>query len=171
MKGKRLCIIRPPTLRKEWNYPTRNPKLEYMQFLVDRYKDEYFYISMADLEEEVEWLDEELKGIDVKFHKGELSMPMIFALMKLSNMIICYPAFFMIAGIALRAKTFAIFGGCSSPYASIEESMGLANFSYAVPDPSCNCFLADHDCNKEIPEAVLIERFEELRARGGGDGK
>ena len=56
MGKKKLCIIRPPTNRTEWNYPTRNPKPEYYQLLIDKYKDEYFYVSIAVLHDGVEWL-------------------------------------------------------------------------------------------------------------------
>ena len=165
MGNKKLCIIRPPTNRSEWDYPTRNPHPEYYQMLIDKYKDEYFYVSIADIEDNVEWLVGDLKGIDAKFHKGELSLSTIFGLMKISSMMICYPAFFMLAGIATRSKTFTIWGGCSHPAASLEESMGLWNFSYAAPDPACNCFLAEHDCNKEISKDILFGNFEELKNR------
>ena len=165
MGKKKLCIIRPPTNRSEWDYPTRNPKPEYYQLLIDKYKDEYFYVSIADLEDGVEWLVGNLKGIDVKFHKGELPLSMIFGLMKISSMMICYPAFFMMAGIAIRSKTFTIWGGCSHPAASLEESMGLWNFSYVAPYPACNCFLPKHDCNKEISKDLLFGNFEELKNR------
>ena len=163
--SKKLCILRPNTLRSEWNYPSRNPKNEHFQRIIDRYKDEYYFLSLADTVHLVEWMDGELRGVDRCFHGGEIPLPVVFGLIKISDLVLCGPAFFMLAGIAIRARTFAVWGGCSEPSASLDPCMGLNTLGYVAPDPSCNCFLPNHDCNREIPERELYRAFEELKGR------
>jgi hypothetical protein len=165
IKGKRLCVVRPSTIRKEWFNASRNPKSANLQLLIDRYKSDYFYIGFADLEPGVEWLDGELKGIDAAFLKGELPLTTIFGLIKLSDMVITGPTWTMVAAIAERARCFTIFGGCAKPERIVDASMGLGQFAYVAPEPFCDCKRGDHSCDKDIPAAKIIERFEELRSR------
>jgi len=165
MQGKRLCIVRPSTIRKEWLNASRNPKAANLQLLIDRYKSEYFYLTFADLEPGAEWLDGELKGIDATFHRGELPLTTIFGLIKLSDMVITGPTWAMVSAIAERVKCFTIFGGCAKPERIVDASMGLDRFGYVAPEPFCDCKRGDHACNKDIPAAKIIQRFEELRSR------
>ncbi|MCK9598021.1 MAG: hypothetical protein M0R06_03205 [Sphaerochaeta sp.] len=165
MKGKRLCIVRPSTIRKEWFNASRNPKAVNLQRLIDRYKDEYFYLGFADLEPDVEWLDGELQGIDAAFLNGELPLTTIFGLIKLSDMVITGPTWVMVASIAERVKCFTVFGGCAKPERIVDASMGLDRFGYVAPEPFCDCRRGDHACNKDIPAVKIIQRFEELRSR------
>ena len=165
MKGKRLCIVRPSTIRKEWLNASRNPKAANLQLLIDRYRGEYFYLSFADLEPGAEWFDGELKNIDAAFLKGELPLTTIFGLIKLSDMVITGPTWAMVSAIAERVKCFTIFGGCAKPERIVDASMGLDRFGYVAPEPFCDCKRGDHACNKDIPAAKIIQRFEELRSR------
>jgi len=164
-KGKKICIIRPPTVRKEWPAESRNPKVEYIQLLINKYKKEYYFISIADLEKDKEWLEGNLTGIDKKFHHGELSITTIFSLIKLTDIMIAYPGFFALVAIAVRSKCFCIFGGLQTAEHLFNKNMGLENFEYITPHPFCNCYEMSHKCNKEIPEEKIIERFEELKNR------
>lgn len=165
LKGKKLCIIRRTTNRTEWNCPSRNPKPEYYQLLIDNYKHEYFFLGLADIKPKEEWFDADLNGIDKEFNKGEIPLTTILALMKLADMTITYPSFFMIAAIALRATCFTIWGGASDPMYSLRKRLGLQNFGYVAPEPTCSCHRMEHDCKKDIPIKRIISKFEELRRR------
>lgn len=165
IKWKKLCLVRPPTNRTEWNCPSRNPKIEYMQLLIDRYKDEYFFLSIADVDGKVETWDGRLTGMDAEFHHGELPLTTIFGLMKIADMSIIYPGFFMPAAIAMRAKCFCVFGGNAGPQVHVDPIMGLDNFGWVAPEPFCQCIDNDHDCKKDIPPAKVIAAFEELKNR------
>ena len=164
-KGKKICIIRPPTVRKEWPAISRNPKIEHIQLLIDKYKKEYYFISIADIEQYEEWLDGDLDGIDKRFHHGEIPITTIFGLIKLTDMMITYPGFFTLIAIVLRSKCFCIFGGLQTHDHLFNENMGLENFEYVIPEPFCNCFDMAHKCNKEIPEEKIIKKFDDLKNR------
>lgn len=166
IKNKRLCIVRPPTIHKGWACYTRNPKPEYMQLLIDKYKDEYFFITIADNKKGSEWFEGgALKGINKRFDHGELPITTVFGLIKYADMIITPPDLFSVLAIATRTKCFCIFGGCAKPSVIFDENMGLENLECATPDPFCNCMRMEHDCNKEIPEEVLLQKFESLRTK------
>jgi len=166
LNGKKLCIIRRPTLRREWNCPARNPKIEYYQLLIDRYKDEYFFLGLADVKGKEEWFDGDLHGLDKEFNEGEIPLTTILGLMKLADMTITYPSFFMIACVAIRARCFTIYGGIAAPHYSLRKRLGLQNFAVVAPEPMCSCHTMTHKCNKNIPSERIIAGFEELKHRG-----
>lgn len=165
LKGKKLCIIRRPTNRREWNCPSRNPKIEYYQLLIDRYSKDYFYLGLADIKEKEEWFDGDLHGIDKEFNKGEIPLTTILGLMKIADMTITYPSFFMIAAVAMRATCFCIWGGISAPHYSLRKNLGLQNFGYVAAEPFCSCHTMTHKCKKDIPINRILTAFKELRTR------
>ena len=164
-EGKKICIVRQPTTRPEWNNTARNPDMAHLQLLVNKYKDEYYFVSIAKTKKNLEWFDEEVMGIDKKFHKGEIPLTTIFAILKLADMVITYPDLFLVAAIAVRAKCFCIFGGCAKPEIIIDKNMGLQNTAWVAPAPFCNCMRMDHKCRKKILAKRLIKTFEELKDR------
>lgn len=163
--GKKLCIVRRPTNRREWNCPSRNPKIEYYQLLIDQYKDEYFFLGLADIKQKEEWFAGELHGLDKEFNKGEIPLTTILGLMKIADMTITYPSFFMIAAVGVRATCFCIWGGASAPHYSLRKNLGLQNFGYVAPEPFCSCHTMIHNCNKVIPRDQILAGFEELKNR------
>lgn len=164
LKGKKLCIIRPPTVRKEWTNYSRTPKKEYFQLLIDKYKNDYFFITLSNNKKDKEWFDGgKLNGIDKRYDHGELPITTLFGLVKIANMIITPPDFFSILAIATKTKCFCIFGGCAKPDAIFDENMGLDNFRWVTPEPFCNCMRMNHKCHKKIPEKRIVTKFEALR--------
>lgn len=164
-QGKKICIVRQPTERPEWNNTARNPDLDYLQLLIDKYKDEYYFVSIAYLKKDVEWIGRELKGIDKKFHNGEFPLTTIFAMLKLANMVITYPDLFLVASVAVGARCFCVFGGCAKPEIILDDNMGLENIAWVAPAPFCNCMRMDHNCHKKIPPKRITRAFEELKDR------
>jgi hypothetical protein len=159
---KKICVIHFPTERDEWKCPARDPKPEYLQMLVDKYKDEYYFISLADLR--TERFRTEPKNIDRKLHYGELSLEEIFGLVKLADMTITGNCYLLPISLAIGTKTFAIWGGCQKPELFIDKRMIKNNLEIAAPEPVCNCLEPNHkDCNKEIPEEQIVEKFEKLK--------
>lgn len=164
MKGKKLCIVRPPTIHKEWANYARNPKREYFQLLIDKYKDDYYFITVSNNKKGEEWFEGgKLNGIDKRYDHGELSFTALFGMVKLANMVITPPDFFSLLSVATKTKCFCIFGGCAKPDALFDENMGLDNFRWVAPKPFCNCMRMKHNCNKEIPEQRIIQKFEALK--------
>jgi len=163
---KKICILRQPVIHKEWANYARNPKTEYFQAIIDRYKDEYFFISLANNEAGREWFDGgKLKGINKQYDHGELFITTIFGLIKIADKVVTPPDLFSVLAIAMRTKCLCIFGGCARPDIIFDENMGLDNLECAAPEPFCNCMRMEHDCNKEIPMDQIMQKFEALRTK------
>ena len=160
---RKLCIVHFPTQRREWRCPARDPKPGYMQLLIDKYKKEYFFISIADLE--FEYFTKKPKNIDYAFHRGELSLEDLFGLVKLADMVISPNCYLLPMALATGTRTFGLYGGCQKPELYLEKGMDLSKYGQVTPEPFCNCFRPDHKCNKEIPEDKIINNFEELKNR------
>ncbi len=161
--GRKICVVKRPTVRKEWPCPARNPDIAHYQTIIDAHKDEYFFVSVHHCEPGEEWFVGELEGIDATFDAGELPFTTICGLVKLSEMVLCYPSFMMLLGISQRTKTFCIFGGMMPPGMVVSDIMGLDDFSYVAPSPFCECHKPQHDCNLDIPEKEVLEAFDALK--------
>lgn len=162
--GKPICIVKWPTVREEWQCETRNPDPRYMAELIERYRDDYHFVSVADIRDGAEWFVGE-PVCDTAFHRGELSFETIIGLVSLADMVITYPSVMMLLGIAVRTKTFTVWGGHLPPETHLHPIMGLDNHAHIAPDPQCGCALMVHDCNKVIDSAEMFRRFERLQKR------
>lgn len=162
-KGKKLCIIRQPAYRKEWNCLARDPDPKYFQFLIDKFKNRCYFVSIADIKEGEEWfLGGKLKGINKSFDYGELPLTTLLAVVQGADIMVCYPSFFLLLGIALRTKTLCIFGGNTPPDKLTDPDMDLRYFTAVTPKPFCDCYKKNHDCNKNINTTALLAEFTEL---------
>ena len=160
-QGKPVCIVHQSTIRKEWDCPSRSPKPEYFQHIVSKYKKQICFVSVLDVDGVNEIYDgEQLEGISTRFEHGELSIPEIIGLCAESGLILSYPSFFMLLGVALRTPTFVLWGGHISPEIHLDPIMGLEKTDFVSPIPACNCGQAAHDCLKEIPINKIDEGFQ-----------
>ena len=162
LKNKKLCIIKPPADRKDWKNTARIPKPEYFQFLIDSFKDEYYFITIGN--QNIDVYIDELKNIDKRFDRGELSLTTIIGLVSLADMIITYNCFFFPLGLSVNTKTLVINGGYTDPNLYVDKDlMDLSNVRIVTPEPCCTCVDRTHKCNKEISTNLLYKRFVELK--------
>lgn len=173
---KLLCVVKVPTIRAEWPVPSRNPKFEYYRILMDGIMRDYQVICLADLEEDLEWLDfnegDLFPNDDLCFFNGEFNIRQLLGLMHLADLVICCPSFMVPMCAAVDTKTFCIFGGFMAPELILDDRMGLDNFAHIAPGTPCEyedtgikigCFNPDCDCDKEIDTDQMAWRFEKLR--------
>lgn len=160
---KPLCIIRPPTLRKSFMNPARNPDIKYFQHLINKHKTDYYFVSIGNLSENETLDGPELTGIDKEFMHGELSIGQVFYLMSISKLVVCSPSFLVPATLALGCKCFCIFGGYIKPELLLSPKIDTKNFFYVAPKPFCNCQDVMHNCNKEINIESLDSQFDKVK--------
>lgn len=153
-----ICLIKRPTLRKEWFCPARNPYIEYFQAIIDHLKGKYFFVSVASLRENEEWLDGCLTGIDLKLHNGEIDIWTLIGLASQCSLAICCPSFFIPLSLAIGMRCFCIYGGSGDPAWHVSDLIDRPAYGFAAPDPFCACGKMEHDCNKAIDG--VMERFE-----------
>jgi len=159
---KKICLIKLPSVRKEWFNIARVGKVDYFQYIVDKYKDEYFFISLGN--KAIETPLGEVHGMDLVLENAEISMNGILALTSMADLVVGYHSFLIANGIATGTKTFCIFGGYIRPDLWIDsERMDMNKIAYVSPEPFCNCFNRHHkECNKEIPLEIIDEKLEGL---------
>jgi hypothetical protein len=158
---KKICLLKLPSIRDEWKNSARVGKPEYFQYLIDKYRKDYYFISLAN--KGIEKFMGEFKGIDKRFENRELTLEAIMGLASLSDLIIAYHSYLIAVGIATNTKTFCIFGGYIAPHLWIDyERMNSNIIKYVAHEPFCNCYNPIHNCNKEIPLEKIDQTFQEL---------
>lgn len=147
-----FALIRPATERKEWFNAARNPKPEYLKKSSEMLKDSGIkVISVADLKPKEEWLVKPQPYSDVKYHKGELSVKELLALVHSAKYTIGGVGWIVPASLCYNNRAWIVLGGHGA-YNSPEFIMYRQpnRVEFAMPDDFCRCRDMKHDCNKEI---------------------
>jgi len=147
-----FALIRPVTERKEWFNAARNPKAEYIAKSAEILKDTGVnVISVADLKPNEEWLVGSKPYADKNFHKGELSVKELLALVQSAKYTVSGVGWAVPASLCYNNKAWIVLGGHGA-YNSPEFIMYKQpnQVSFATPDDFCRCRNMKHDCNKEI---------------------
>jgi len=162
VEGK-YVVVRPATVRSEWRADTRNPASLYID-LAARMASErgYKVISVADLVEGVEWVQDYEPYADVKYHKGELPVEQLLALVKGAAAVIGGIGWIVPAALAARVPAWIICGGQGGFNSPEQICPAGSTITFAVPDNFCRCKLKQHTCDKRISnyDAKLTEWAE-----------
>jgi hypothetical protein len=147
-----FALIRPVTERSEWFNKARNPKAEYIAKSAEMLKDSGIKIvSIADLKLKEEWLVKPEPYADKKFHKGELSVKELLALVQAAKYTIGGVGWIVPASLCYNNRAWIVLGGhgmYNSPEVIMYRQPNQVEF--AKPDEFCRCTNMQHDCNKEI---------------------
>ena len=159
---KKICLVKPPSNRKDWSCSARVPKAEYFQYLIDKNKKDYFFVTIGN--KEIDVYESDLSGIGARFDNGELPLTTILGLIAISDMVMTYNNFFFPAGVALKTNTLVIGGGYTHPALYVDlKRMDLRHVAIVTPEEPCICFNLNHDCNKNIKKQNLTKAFNLLK--------
>ncbi len=148
--GRPVLFYRPLVARAEWpGCDNRNPDKDIYAQLINRIRDRFFVVSVADLKPDIEWITSEPVHADLTFHAGELSFELIAGLMLISSLVFCSPGFALVMAQAIGTPAVCVFGGRenSSAYsigAQMTPTLGID------PINPCLCFDHLHNCDKWI---------------------
>nr|EKY1032843.1 hypothetical protein [Pseudomonas aeruginosa] len=152
----RYVLVRPATVRTEWRADTRNPDPQYIaSAAAEMRRRGYQVVSVADLEHGKEWALDPLPSADVRFHKGELLVEQLLALLQHADAVIGGIGWIVPAAIAAKVPAWIICGGqggFNSPEHITDPVMDLSRIAFAVPDNFCRCTLKQHTCDKRIAD-------------------
>lgn len=148
----RYVVVRPVTVRSEWRADTRNPIPEYLYNAAQEAKRRgYTVVSAADLQDGAEWHVGCLPPSDIQFHKGELPVEQLLALVKGAAAVIGGIGWLVPAALCAKVPAWIVCGGQGGYNApELITPKGQTNITFAVPDNFCRCRLKQHTCNKEI---------------------
>jgi ADP-heptose:LPS heptosyltransferase len=154
VSSKKIAIIRPPTVRKEFFCSTRLPLADYVAWCARILKDSgYYVISIADCVEGQEWIDGDEPYADLKLHHGELGLYKTLSLIKDASVVVGGSGFIVPAALAANVPLFTIFGGrgaYDNPHKIFDLRMDLKKVGWAIPDNFCRCDKQIHECDKTI---------------------
>lgn len=155
LPAKKIAIIRPATLRREWKVTTRPPDPNYIAWCTTVLKDYgYHTIAIADLEPKIEWLDKNLDmPADERLYKGELGLYGTLELIRRADVVVGGSGFILPAAACANTKLFTIFGGRMAydcPQKLFHPTMNTKLIGWSVPDTPCRCTFDEHTCSKII---------------------
>lgn len=152
---KPILFYRPLTIRQEWNATTRNPDREHYKSLLDAIREDYFLVSVADIDPPLERIDSIPVEADLEFHQGELGVEDMVGLMGISSLVYCSPGFALVMAQATNTKMVCVFGGHES--ARLYER-GAKTDCLISPINPCECFSKTHNCDKRIDMTAAIQK-------------
>lgn len=148
----RYVVVRPVTVRSEWRADTRNPDPWYIQLATtEAVRRGYKVVSVADLQDGQEWLVGSEPPAHVQFHKGELPVEQLLALVKGAAAVIGGIGWLVPAALCAKIPAWIVCGGQGGYNApELITAKGQTNITFAVPDNFCRCRLKQHGCDKRI---------------------
>lgn len=147
----KYVVVRPATVRIEWRADTRNPLPMYIaEAVMHASARGYKIISVADLQEGQEWLVGPEPYADVRYHKGELPIEQLLALVKGAAAVIGGIGWIVPAALCAKVPAWIICGGQGGYNAPELICPPGSTITFAVPDNFCRCRLKQHGCDKRI---------------------
>jgi hypothetical protein len=152
----KYAIVRPVTIRSEWEAHSRNPLPEYVDRAAKALSEAgYAIVSVADLEKGKEWSLGTLPYADITYHAGELSVTELMRYAEHASAIVGGIGWITPVSQAYRIPALMICGGnggYNSPSMISDEKIDLQqhNIRFAVPDNFCLCTDKAHPCDKRI---------------------
>lgn len=144
-------VVRPATVRQEWRADTRNPDPHYIMIAAAYAKRlGYKVISVADLQDGHEWLVGEAPYADARYHKGELPVEQLLALIQGAKAVIGGIGWVVPACLAAKVPAWIVCGGQGGYNAPELICPPGSTITFAVPDNFCRCTAKQHNCDKRI---------------------
>lgn len=148
----KYVVVRPVTVRQEWRADTRNPGEGYVKkAALEAIRRGYKVVSVADLQDGAEWLTENAPPANVVYHKGELPVEQLLALVQGAAAVIGGIGWIVPAALCAKVPAWIVCGGQGGYNApELITPKGQTNITFAVPDNFCRCRLKQHGCDKRI---------------------
>lgn len=163
---KPLMIYRPPVERPEWGGAARrNPDTEAYAALFRLIREQFFVLSIADLELGKEWRVGPDLPADITYHHGELDSEVMTGLFEQADLVFTTGGFPVILAQSVGTPVITVMGGYED---SRSYSAGARYSKYLGIDPiePCQCFSHMHRCKKEIDlpqaKAKILAFIDEL---------
>lgn len=153
--GKPVALIRPTIERTEWHNASRGPLNEYVDVVARMLAQKGWHvISIADTEPGLEWIPDIEPLAHQKFHRGELTISGMLALVERADLVVTGACVIMHAAIAYQRPMICLQGGNggNNHHLKVTDSRccDLSNSLFIYPDDYCRCQEMKHNCNKTI---------------------
>lgn len=161
--GKPVLIYRPLVARREWQgSAVRNADPNSYAALIASIRDEFYVISIADLEPGAEWIVGPPFTADATFHEGELSFEQIAALFALADLVFTSSGFAAVLAPAVGTPVVNVLGGYEGAR-SLSSGAKFAPYLGIEPASPCGCFNSgcrqQQHCDKTLRLNMEIPRL------------
>jgi hypothetical protein len=149
---KPIMIYRPLVVRPEWRGSgMRNADPEHYAELVAMVRDSFFVVSIADLEDNREWIVGPQLIADAVFHHGELTFDSMAALVAKAALVYTSNGFPAVLGPAVGVPTISVQGGFE-PAAWLADGAKYSPYLGIDTLYPCRCGAAhcDKPCTKKL---------------------
>lgn len=161
----KYAVIRPPTLRKRFNGPARNPKAEYINQAAKIASGMGLdTVGIGNISND-EWFHGEPPDVDQAYWHG-MSVPDLLGLIRGASLVIAGPGWTVPAAIAYQVPHVIVYGGAAkwNALSKLTESrMDTTKLAVVEPDKFCmSCRDIRHQCDKTITnfERKFIDAFD-----------
>lgn len=159
---KQYAVIRPPTIRADFDAPARNPDPDYICRAVDMLNEAGFItVGVGNVREGVEDFQGKKPDFSIDHCYGDLTIPELMKYVSHADMIVAGPGYTVPASIAYGVPHITIYGGTAKwnkPSKLVEPWMDDSKLISIFPDNFCHeCKTVKHDCSKSISR--FDERF------------
>jgi len=145
-----VMVYRPLVERSEWTgCGSRNPDFGHYAQLFDSIRDQFFVVSIADLEPGKEWLTGQPRVADITLHRGELDFETLAGLTAQAGLVFTSPGFAVILAQAVGTPSVCVYGGYESPR-TFEAGGRYVPYLPIAPIRPCACWRHGHACDKRI---------------------
>ena len=162
--GKPLMIYRPLVMRPEWaGSGVRNANPAHYAELLAEIREQFFIISVADLQPSQEWIVGPQLRADITLHKGELPFELLAALFHRADLVFTSSGFAAILAPAVGTPVVSVIGGYEA--ASWHAAGGrLAPYLGIEPRVPCECGTSSchRPCTKELDMPLAKARLREF---------
>lgn len=161
---KPWMVYRPLVVRPEWRGSAqRNADAASYAELFSRIRDDFFVISVADLEDGKEWIIGPDAKPDLTFHRGELHFEALAALFAAADLVFTSSGFAAILAPAVGTPCISIGGGYEDPRCH-ESGAKFAPFLSIGPMAPCSCWTSAcrKVCDKKINMLTAIPEIEQF---------
>ena len=152
----KVAVIRPATIRKEWAAVSRNPLPEYLAEVSEQliYAG-WWVVSVADLEDNQEWILEPVPFANQKFHQGELGIKDLLGLCQGATALCGGHGWLTHLALVEKKPMLCVMGGFlgdNEPSKMADPAfMDVSSVTFLIPDHPCMCTTMTHvACDKRI---------------------
>lgn len=166
---KPVMVYRPLVARPEWRGSmVRNANVDDYAAVFAAIRDNFFVISVADLEPTREWIVGPILKPDLQLHKGELPFEALAALFERADCVFTSSGFGAVLAPAVRTPCISIQGGFE-PASWHADGAALAPFLGIDPIHPCMCATSNctAPCDKKLDVPRTIERVKEFLSANG----
>lgn len=171
--SKPVAVVRPPTVRREWPAPARNPDPAAFNACVGRLMETHHVVSVAHSDPIDEPLVEPIEAHE-RYERGELTIEQVIGLIAESDVVLAGVGFALPLCGAIGARCFILHGGClgcNAPNRTMDPRCDWSSVGVCMPDELCGCYDRQHECAKRTEPARAVSELAEFLIGSASDGR